>query len=442
MTCEFPEYPVERYVNTSVRLAGRQWVEAKEKAKDTIEKGLSTVMTIVGDPGMGKTAILNAVYNDLKEDAYLVFVDLSGKDSIAEPAWAWVDGTLLGEKVKNRAFNVLYENRRAIGYTTFTWMRREFGNWLRKKCGEGIEGELNYALRLYCLGYPRDLDGLVQFLNDLKALGKAGVLVDELHLSEGVMSELHRLINVTGVPIVVTAVRDVVAGLTDLPLRRRLEENVVELRLTHEDAREILKAYCPDFADDLIGLEEVVKATRVNELLRTARLVVMEAQRRCEGEYKREECIRGELSKSLLPEDVQEASTQLEKAIREELMRVKEDYRIAYVHERGKRVESVGTTVDLYFVTDSTVYLGDVKLSNNRTLSEAQLTNVRRLKDVNSLEGKAVVRFIVTNADVPPLDGFKVVKIPTKRIRMVLDGDLGERERLVGEMLKELGLPA
>ena len=441
MTCQFPEYPVERYVNANVRLAGRLWVEAKEKAKEMIERGLSTVLTIVGDPGMGKTAILNAVYSDLKDDAYLVFVDLSGKDSVSEPAWAWVDGTLMGERIRDRAFHLLYENRKALGYTTLTWIRREFSNWLRKKCEEGIEGELGYALRLYCLGYPRDLDGLAQFLNDLKALGKAGVLVDELHLSEGLMSELHRLINVTKVPIVVTAVREVIAGLNDLPLRRRLEENVVELRLTREDAYEILKAYCPDFADELANLEEVAKAPRVNELLRTARLAVSEAQRRCEKEYKREECIRGELSKSLLPEDVQEASTQLEKAIREEIMRVKETYRIAYVHERGKRIESVGTTVDLYFVTDKAVYLGDVKLSNNRTLSETQLANVKRLKDVNALEEKAVVKFIVTNADVPPLDGFKVIKFPTKRIRRVLDGDLGERERLVGELLKELGLP-
>ena len=441
MTCEFPDYPVERYVNTNVRLAGRQWVGAKEKAKETIEKGLSTVVTIVGDPGMGKTAILNAVYTDLKENAYLIFVDLSGEEEIAKPAWAWIDGTWLGERVKNDAFRLLYENRKAIGYTTLTWMRREFSNWLRKKCKEGIEGELSYAFRLYCLGYTRNLDGLVQFLNDLRALGKVGILIDELHLSEGLMSELHRLINVTKVPMVVTALSYVIARLNDLPLKRRLEENIIELSLTHDDAYEILKAYCPDFADELVNLEEVAKAASVNELLRTARLAVLEAQRRCEGEYKKEECIRGELSKTLLPKDVQEASTQLEKAIREELNRVKENYGIAYVHERGKRIESVGTTVDLYFVTDKAVYLGDVKLSNNRTLSEAQLANVKRLKDVNSLEGKQVVRFIVTNADVPPLDGFRVVKVPAKRIRMVLNGDLGERERLVGEILKELGIP-
>ena len=452
MVCEFPEYPVTKFADTNVKLAGKVWYEAKERAKSLIEEGKDSVLTIYGSPGMGKTTILNAVYNDLKNRAYLIYVDVSGKDSLAEPMWDWVEKTLK-DRIRSDAYKLLYDHRKELGYNAFAWMRREFGNWLSKKCKEGIKGELNYALRLYCFDYPRDLEGLVEFLNDLSILGKIGILVDELHHAERLLGELHRLINTARAPIIIATTSEDYLGLgKDNPLQRRLSENKIELTsLTYDDKREILRAYCPEFAEDLMAVESVVNSKRVNELISNAKNAILEAVSRCEKEYNKVECIKRVLPKTVLPENVQKASIGLEKVMRDALGRVKDRHGIIYVHKRGKEIvtkEGV-VTVDLYFETNNAIYLGDIKLSTASELSEKQLKNVEKLVGLNRLKSlldgkeKDVMKFIVTNTDVAPPEGFKVVKLPADEIGRVVDKDSpnpSEAERLVEEMLKELGL--
>jgi hypothetical protein len=265
-------------------------------------------------------------------------------------------------------------------------IRREFNNWLSKSCESGKWNEkYGYAQRLYCMAYKEDINGLVQFLTDLTHLGRVGLLIDEIKPYELHFSELHKLINEANVAIAVTMTSDVYGEVKDSALKRRFDEMKVELRFTSEDDKlDILKVYCPELAEDLLNVKEVKEATRVSAMINAAREAFKRAKEACQGEeYKPLECIKQNLGGAVELGDLKEASLALEKALREALIELKDVYRIRYVHDRGRRLETDkgGVTVDLYFFTEGTIYVGDVKLSDKDTLDEGNLKNVIKLEN-------------------------------------------------------------
>ena len=135
-------------------------------------------------------------------------------------------------------------------------------------------------------------------------------------------------------------------------------------KLSGEDKVDILRMYC----EELLKIDEVAKASSVNELLDKARTAYELALEKCKEDYKKDECIRRELIKVFDIGNPMEVSRQLEAKIKEGLLDLKSELKINYVHPKGKKIEERGVIADIYFKTDNAVYIGDVKLSNRNNL--------------------------------------------------------------------------
>lgn len=438
--CEFVEYTVSRYGDTNVKVAGRLWKETVKKIEDSILSKKDTVITILGQPGMGKTLILNAVKKDLDNNAFIIYLDLVSSQSLSKEAWNYIKNSTLQERIRGKAFDILNEHQKEIGYGFFARAKREFPNWLRHLCEDKKwKGEYEKIEKLYCMAYDENLEGLIQFLKDLTDLGPIGLLIDEFKSNEIYLLELHKIINEVKIPIVVTVVPEVINDIKDSALRRRLDELKIELKFTSEDDKlEILKTYCAEYAKDLLNIEEVENANTVNKLLDNSREAYLLALSKCEKEYKKEECIRNELSKAFMIEDIENASKKLEEEIRNGLLELKDEYQIDYVHERGKRINEIGIVIDLFFKKGNVEYLGDVKLSNEKTVKN--IGNVEKLNEFNKDGGYEVRKFIVTNNSNVNLRDFTIISVSNRTIKQILDGDRDKRQELVREILDKLGV--
>ncbi|BDC17519.1 hypothetical protein [Acidianus sp. HS-5] len=433
--CEFKEYTVSRFGEKS-KVAGKLWTQTLRKIEDVIIKRKDEVITIVGSPGMGKTTLLNSVYNGLSNN-YIIYLDLVNSPSISSSAWRFVKVTKFYERVKVYAFNLLLEHKKDIGYVFFAKIR-EFPNWLRHAVCEKEEWDKDwgFAERLYCMPYEGDIEGFIEFLKDLQKLGNVGLLLDEMKLEEGQLKELHKLINEVGLPIIISMTPEVFSNVSDSALSRRLKEAEVELKLSDEDKADILKAYCEEYYEDLLKVEEVIKAVTINELLDKARTAYEEALEKCKEEYKKDECIRREIGSSFVIENPIESSRQLEDKIREGLKELKEELGIKYVHLRGKKIEEKGVTADIYFKTDDAVYIGDIKLSNKDSLDN--VGNMRKLEGLEKEGAYPVKKFIITNQDNVNLQGFKIIRISNAEVKKIIEGDREKRDELIRRIMSEL----
>lgn len=443
MGCQFSEYPVAKYGEEAIKLAGRIWNETVDTVKNAIIRKENIVITVLGQPGMGKTTLLNKVKHELS-NSFIIYLDLVSAESLSDEAWKYINNTKLYETVRSRAFNDLEKNKKQIGYNLFESIKREFHNWLKHQCENADnfqKKEKLPILRLYCMKYKEDIDGLVNFMNDLTELSIVGILIDELKAVDKVLSELHKLINEVKIPIIVTLTPDNIEKIEDKALRRRLDEHKVELVLSEQDKKEILKAYCSEFADILLDLEDVRNSTTVSELIDRARETYNYANKACENEYNKEQCIRDNIGRSFIIENPEDASKQLEEKIRDGLQALKEEYGINYVHSKGKKIELGGKYViaDLYFYKENTVYIGDVKLSNKKSLEN--IDNMEKLADLDKYESRQVAKFLVTNNSNVDLSTFEVITFNNREIKKVLESNDKETiKQFVMKILDKLGI--
>ncbi|BAB65863.1 hypothetical protein [Sulfurisphaera tokodaii] len=441
--CNFPSYTVARYFDDNVILVGEVWDSARKSILNNIINDNGMVTTIIGSPGMGKTTILNAVVKDLKnrDDVFVIYLDLSASDRLSKAAWNYIREKL--EYVRSKVFNYLSLHKKEIGYKGFlTYISKDFKNWLRHQC----ESSDDARIKLYCFRYKEDIEGLIEFLNDLKTsqLFKVGILIDETKSKEEILDELHELINKVKIPIAITLIPQEYNKVTNAALVRRLTENQIELKLSDKDKEEILKAYCEKYYKELLSIDEVRNAETLNALLDKARDKYEEALNECKknGAYYIDECIKDYLQK-FYPIDeskLDDYSTALEKKIREKLLEIKQQAPvIKYIHERGKKLDEYGVTVDIYFETENTIYLGDVKLSNEKELKN--IKNVKKLENVQIYKDKKVVKFIVTNVNNVNLSDFTIIPVNNLSIKKIVDdNDEKERDLLVKMMLNRLGI--
>jgi SpoVK/Ycf46/Vps4 family AAA+-type ATPase len=442
--CNFQEYTVVKYNDTEVKIAGKIWVETVKLIEDYIVTGKDVVITIVGEPGMGKTTILKAIKKDLSEKVFIIDLELVNSDSLSTVAWKhmrnpYEGNTSLYEKVKGAAYSILESNKENIGYTGWARISKEFRNWLRHICDKRKWDErLGYAERLYCMSYETNVDGFIQFLNDLAKIGKIGLLVDEIKALDGHLQELHKIINESRIPIAVTMTTDVFNEIKDRALKRRLSEIKVELKLNNEDKLDILKAYCPDLAEELINLKDIRDADTVNKLLDIARDTVKIALEKCKEAYRVLECVKDNVKDSWNIEDINEVSVKLEKAIREGLLELKDIYKITYVHDKGKEIKERHVRVDIFFIWNNMEFIGDIKLSNMETLEEGNIKNIKKLEDFDKDGNIKVVKFIVTNVNNVNLPKFKVILVDNKTIYKIVNGDKETRDNFIKRMLSEL----
>ncbi|ARM76915.1 AAA family ATPase [Acidianus manzaensis] len=439
MSCSFPDYTVAKY-NERSKISGRLWSETVKIVEEYISTKKNIVVTIIGEPGMGKTTILNTVMQNLKEKHFIIFLDLVNSSNLSNPAWEFIENTTIYEKIRSAAFDFLSQHKTEIGYSGFSKIR-EFPNWLNHLCNKRKWTEkYEYAEKLYCMSYEEDINGLVNFLNDLSQIDGVSLLLDEMRAIDTQLSELHKIINETDIPIVITLVPEVYSEIKDSALKRRLDEKRVELKLSNEDKLEILKAYCEDFADTLLQIKEIQETNRLSSLLDIARDSYKRAFEECKNEYNQKDCIRKNLAKAFLIDDIDKASKELENKIREGLIALQKIYGIKYVHPRGRKIEQRGMNIDIFFQKDNIEYLGDVKLTNESTLSDTNIKNIKKLIGFNKDGGYDVRKFIITNSNNVNLDEFVKIIVDNPTIKRILDGSTDERDNLVKRILNELGI--
>ncbi|QXJ34933.1 hypothetical protein [Saccharolobus shibatae] len=291
--------------------------------------------------------------------------------------------------------------------------------------------------------YEYTNQGFINFLNDLKRLGKVGVLLDEMKSINEQLDELHELINkIKGITLVVSLVPEVLNDIKDKALRRRLTEindNIFNLNLNDNDKVEILKAYCPDFSDALMKNDDVRNVKNVSNLLNIARDAYNLARQKCSTDDINKdinECIKGEILKAFYISDPEKVSKELEKRIREGLLKFKEEFKIDYIHDKGRRIQEKNVTVDIFFRKGNFEYIGDVKLTNKETVENIE--NIKRLVNFEKDGEFSVIKFIISNSDNIDLNNFKIFKVNNKQIVKILKGDEEERDKLVKQVLQEL----
>ncbi|MCI2414681.1 MAG: ATP-binding protein [Candidatus Aramenus sp.] len=444
--CDFPGYTVTRW-GSKPRLGGKRWIDAANKLHGAVasKKGFQAGV-IVGEPGMGKTAVILYLKERLSTDGefHVIFLDLAGKDDFVGEFWENANV----EKLKEEAYKVLERNKKNVGYTGLTLLSKEFKTWLKQKCKKKDYGDdFAYAFRIYCNSYSKTLDDVSNFIADVRRLGKEVVLlIDEMRNADGIIRPLHRLLNSdVEFKLILTLIPDVLTSIKDSAIRRRLEDALrIELStpITEEEEKGIIEVYCPEFADALakaVNESSDSNKLKVNDILIKARELYNKAKENCVGSSS--DCIARFLSGASQIKNPQDLSRGLERSIRDGLreLQKQKEFDIEYVHPSGKRLEG-GVTPDVFFKTKEKVYIGDIKITNKEGLSKKELSNVWNFANIGKLEDKDVVKFVISNVknlDLP--SEVKVFEIDNYKINKIVDGDhdllLQELRRILKELI-------
>jgi len=435
LICEIPKVAVTTWSSREVKLAGPTYRKYLEKARESLSR--REVSAIIGQPGMGKTTILRRLALELGDSA--IFLDLAGKNGFEEEFWAKVEA----EKVRSIVFPRLERGRYGYGF-----LKRLMGVSFREHMERNCHKFQDVRARLFCMNYSKDFDGMLKFLSDAREELGISLLVDEVR--ENHVPQIHRLINSgVGVPVVMAIPTEVYSRVTDLAIRRRLDESRITLdsALTEEDIREIVETYCSPLREELfpvvLELWNGRELNTVSSILQFIRSEVERAEANCNGDLS---CVKEEFLKSHTLKDPEEDSRKLEKLVRDELNAMSHDLGISYVHPRGKRVEVDGkyAVVGLFFLRDDVAHVGLVKLKIDGSGEDQDLEVLSKVEKVEHEKREYPVggRLLVTNS--PSLDSPRVTKLllSTMEVTRILQGDLDllrERMRSMLELRKSEG---
>ncbi|AAK42860.1 ATP-binding protein [Saccharolobus solfataricus] len=422
MVCEIPRVTVTTWSSRSIILVGPTYRKYLEKTLEIVRN--NEVASVVGQPGMGKTTLLKKIEEITKTDNLSIYLDLANKQSIDEEFWTKTTQFELREK----ALLELQKIKGKLGYSF--WKRLmgvKFEDWLLKICNKYN----NPFLRVYCLSYERNFDGMINALRDMKNLSKLVLLIDEIR--DYHLSLIHRLINAgLDIPIIMAMPTEVYSKVSDLAIRRRIEESRIPLddALTSEDIKEIVEAYCKDLTEDIlpiiITLWNSKEITNVSSILQFIRNEMDKVEKVCEKNNI--DCIRSELRKYTSLRNPEVDAKEFEKKVRELLSNISKEFGISYVHPRGKRIEVDGKSivVGLFFIVDDQVYLGDVVFSNDGSLYNyeelkllSKIEEVEHDKKVYKVRG----RFVITNT-ATNINNIYTLNIPTLEVVKILNGDV------------------
>jgi energy-coupling factor transporter ATP-binding protein EcfA2 len=427
MPCDFPRVSVTTWKGKP-NFAGPSYRKALNEIREAIKKG--EVVAVIGQPGTGKTTLLRAL---AQETGNAIFLDMSNKERIADEFWVKFDVSARRDELVTS----LYTERSRFGY-----------GFLKKLLGVRFEDHLlrvcnkynDPRLRLYCNSYSKDFDGMLSALKDYSTVfGRPVLLVDEVRETHS--QEILRFVNSgSGIPLVFAMPTEAYSKVTDLAIRRRLEETRVSLDyiLTEEDIKEILEAYCPDFSRELtdlvIPLWKGGEIVTVHQLLNYARMEYENALKDC----KDPECVRKKLVENNVMKDVGSLVKMIEASVRNGIAKVEG---ITYVHPRGKRVETVEgktTLVDLFFATTDGVYIGDVRIFSGSPTSDPDIEALKKVNEVEHEKAKRPVkaRFVITNYPLS-LEGVTTIYLETHELIRLSKGD---SEIVVAKLVEALGL--
>ena len=430
MICNIPKVTVTTWSSDKIVLAGPTYRQYLNKSLEIISS--KDVASIIGQPGMGKTTILRKAEESCKDKMFTFFLDLASKNEIEDEFWSKVD------KFKLREIVLPKMDKKKYGYTFFKRIR---GINFEKHL-EGLCDKLNDPLiRLYCINYTRDFDGMLKLIGDLKSVTDVVLFIDEVRDSH--LPKIHRLINSgLAVPVLMAIPTDAYNKVTDLAIRRRLDESRISLdsALTADDIREIIEVYCKPLSEELypivLSMWNGKELNTVSSILQYVKNEVDKAVNDCGSEEL--SCVKEKVKNSYTLKDLETDSKTLEKMIREELTNLAKEYDITYVHPRGKRVEVKGKniTVGLFFIYGEYAYIGLVKLMNNQEVdSETQLLPFINVIEHDKKEYKVAKRFVITNGKIS-LEGVDSVELSTLEVVRMIRGDTVILEEKVRGLLK------
>lgn len=431
MICELPKVAVTTWSAKEVKLAGPTYRKYLEKAREAVER--KEVRAIIGQPGMGKTTLLRSLALEVGNSA--LFLDLAGKEGFEEEFWVKLDPS----KVRELVFPKLEGEKGKYGYG---FLKRLLGVNFRDHLERNCSKFNDPRTRLFCMSYSRDFDGMLKFLQDAKEEMNVVLLVDEVR--ETHIPQIHRLINSgTGVPVIMAIPTDVYSRVTDLAIRRRLDESRITLdsALTDADLKEIVEAYCPQLREELypviLDLWNGRELNTVSSVLQFIRVEVEKAESTCGGDLS---CVKDTFVKYHTLKDPEEDSKKLEKIVRDELSSMCQELGISYVHPRGKRVEAGGkyAVVGIFFLKDELAHVGVVKLKNDSSSQDQELEVLSKVEMVEHERRKYPVanRFLITNSLNLEYQGVNRILMSVLEVTRVLQGDsdlLKERLRTLLE---------
>ncbi|BCU70856.1 ATP-binding protein [Stygiolobus caldivivus] len=432
MICNIPKVTVTTWSSDNIVLAGPTYRQYLNKSIDIINS--KDVASIIGQPGMGKTTILRKAEESCKGKMFTFFLDLASKNEIEEEFWSRIDRFKLREIVLPKM------DKKKYGYSFFKKLRGlSFESHL-----EGLCNKLNDPLlRLYCVDYSKDFDGMLRLIGDLKAITDVVLFIDEVR--DFHLSKIHRLINSgLAVPVLMAIPTDAYNKVTDLAIRRRLDESRISLdsALTSEDIKEIIEAYCKPLADELypiiLSMWNGKELNTVSSILQYIKSEVDKAINACGKEEV--DCVKEKIKSSYTLKDVESDSKTLEKMIRETINSLSKELEISYVHPRGKRVEIKGKTitVGIFFIYNEMAYIGLVKLMNSSEVDlEAQLLSFLEVVEHDKKEYKVAKKFIITNGKID-VQGVETVELSTLEVVRIIRGDNVILDEKVRNLLKNI----
>lgn len=438
MICDIPKVSVTTWSSKNIILVGPTYRQYLNKAIDSVKN--KHVASIIGQPGMGKTTILKKVEETLSDKYNVFYLDLASKGEIEEEFWSKING----EQIRNTVFPLLDKDKKKYGYSFFKKLFGvSFKSHLDSLCGKIIAKD-DKNLRIYCLNYEKGFDGMINFINDMKTFSNIVLLIDEVRESH--IPKIHRLINSgLGISILMAIPTDAYSRITDLAIRRRLDESRISLdSLTTEDIKEIVDAYCKPLSEELLpiilSLWKGRELNTVSSILQFIRSEIEKASKDCNENV---ECLKEKIRTSYSLHNVEEDSKNLEKLIRDSLSSMSKEFNITYVHPRGKRIEVKGKSfvAGLFFIMDNEAYIGLVKLFNNE--SEAD-DDIKLLSYVTSVEHEkkeypVKLRFVITNSsslNVPQT--LNKIELTTMEVVRILQGDNEILDEKVRQLMRGL----
>ncbi|AWR96334.1 ATP-binding protein [Acidianus sulfidivorans JP7] len=415
--CNIPKVTVTTWSSRNVVLAGPTYRQYFQKALDAIKN--KDIASIIGQPGMGKTTILKKLQENVEHSFYL---DLASKAEIEDEFWSKVDGF----KLKELVLPLLSQNKKKYGYSFFKKLFGvKFEDWLEKSCGKFDDAEL----KIYCLSYERNFDGMLKLISDLKKFQDITLLIDEIR--ENHISKIHRLINSgLGIPVIMAIPTDSYSKITDLAIRRRLDESRISLdsALTSQDIKEIIDAYCHPIVDDLfpivLSMWNGRELNTVSSILQFIKNDIEKIEKECNEDLS---CIKEKLKNSHTLKNPEEDSRNLEKMIRDMLNSLSKELDISYVHPRGKRIEIKGKYIvaGLFFIKDNVAYVGLVKLMSDDKDHDEEVELLSQLEKVEHEKKEYIVgnKFVITNSQNLKTNNVNKIEISTIEAIRILQGD-------------------
>ena len=98
---------------------------------------------------------------------------------------------------------------------------------------------------------------------------------------------------------------------------------------------------------------------------------------------------------------------------------------IRYYSEKGKKIPAINSVVDLVFATDDVLYLGDVRVTDEESLTIPDDANVLRASHLGGIElnGRVYQKlkpFVITNRLIQ--DGVNAIVLTPEEINLIKDG--------------------